>query len=803
MLALSNFALRFAEGRSGWVLVMALAAAGALVAWSYRSQILALRAREEAAGAASERRVARRTLVTLLVLRGVLVTVLVLFLFRPVVSFELRAAPKSTLAVVVDRSRSMAARDYEGLPHRLARAAGALAGRGGALGDLERDFRVRAFVFDSSARGIAKPARLFDETPDGGATDLVSGVRAAVEQCRADRADVASVLLMSDGIHTASPEGEAVDPASALAALGLPVHAVGVGESRVAEGSFRDVRVGAVRTPSAAPVRSAARVRVFVEAVGFAGRVVPVKIMEGDAEIARVDVTLDDLAGDQEVVLTVTPEETGQHEYRVVVPPDPAENVLLNNERSFFLNVTDPRIRVLYLEGAVRAEFRFLRRLLERDPQVEPVCLIKVRTGVFRRLGEAGDVGLSDFPRTKEELEPFDVFVIGDLDSTHFADGQLADVAREVREKGKGLLLMQGAAAFGAGGYGETELAPLLPVRVGSRDEPVRTGEFRPTLTPEGAAHPILEGLPPLFAPGATLLTPFTVMNAVARSPARGAVVLAERAPNQTEDGEAPRVPAPVIAAGRAGSGRVVTIAAGPTWRWAFAARDSRESSPHTCLWGQAVRWLAGEEEEKGAAGVALRLDRGEAHYKTGEAVTLYARVRGADGELAPTAEVTVEVSLARKGTEAAPADAPPGDPKEEESAQTIRLSPSPGRPGEFEAIFTPPRSGRHEVLARAADGGAAIGEATIRFDVETPAREDERVDIDEDALVAIAEATGGEYRRLAALGELVESLHSRQSEKVDPVVINLWDDFAPLIFCLVVTLAGTEWFLRRRMQLA
>jgi len=797
MLALSNFALRFAEGRSGWILLLALAAAAAVVVWSYRSQMLSLREREDSGGADGERRVARRTLILLLSLRGALVALLVMFLFRPVMSFELRAAPRSTLAVVVDRSRSMAARDYEGLPHRLARAAGALAGSGGALEDLESDFRVRAFVFDSTARAIESHADLFDEAPEGGATDLVSGVRAAVERCRAERADVACALLVSDGIHAAPAEGEPVDPASALGELGIPIHTVGVGESRVAEGSFRDVRVSTVRTPSAAPVRAAARVRVFVEAVGYPGRVVPVRIMEGDEEVARLDVTLDDLAGDQEIVLSVTPEETGQHEYRVVVPPDGGENVLVNNERSFFLNVTDPRVRVLYLEGAVRAEFRFLRRLLERDQLIEPVCLIKVRTGVFRRLGDTGDVGLSDFPRTREELEPFDVFVIGDLDSTHFAGGQLAEVAREVRHGGKGLLLMQGAAAFGAGGYGETELAPLLPVRIGGRDEPVRRGEFRMTLTPEGSAHAIFEGLARAFGPGETGLAPLDIANGVARSPARGAVVLAEGGADAAGAG-----PVPVVAAGRAGSGRVVTIAAGPTWRWAFASREGGAASPHARLWGQSIRWLAGEEEEeKGASGVALRLDRGEALYKAGEAVTLHARVRGADGDLVPDAEVTAEVVLAssRADDGEASGDASPATA----SARTIRLSPSPGRPGEYEAIFTPPRSGRHEVRARAAEGGAEIGKAAIRFDVESPAREDERVDIDEDSLAAIAGATGGEYRRLAEISQIVERLHSRQSEKVDLIVVNPWDDFAPAIFLVVVALAGTEWFLRRRMQLA
>jgi len=795
MLAIFGLHISFAEGRSGWVFLLALAAGVALVVYSYRTHI-ASSGEPARPGARPGQEAGRRTVIGLVVLRSLIVLVLVLYLFRPEVSYERRTAPRAALAVVVDRSRSMAAHDYEGLPDRMRRAVEALAGSGGAIPRLAEDFRVRLFVFDRSARAVEDGDELMDERPEGDVTDLAAGVRGAVERCRSERADVAGVVLFSDGIHTGEPGGEKAG------AAGVPVHTIGVGSSRLAEGAFRDVRVSSVRSPSAAPVRSSAKIRVLVEAQGYAGKTITVRIVEGDKELAREEVTLDDLAGDQEVVLRVRPEETGQHECRAVVPVDPAENVLVNNERPFFLNVTDPRIRVLYLEGAVRAEFRFLRRLLERDPQIEPVCIIKVRSAadeaVFRRLGEIDEIKLTDLPRSREDLEPFDVFVIGDLDSTYLAGGRAADIAREVKDGGKGLLLMQGAAAFGAGGYAGTELAGLLPVKLAGRDEAVRTAEFRMTLTPGGGAHPVFEGCARAFAAGSGELPMLEVMNVVARSKAADAVVLAERADLQVEGAKAP-----VVAAGRAGSGRVLVMTAGPTWRWAFAYRGRQESSPHTRFWGQAVRWLAGEEEEKGAAGVSVRLDRGEALYKPGDAVTVYARLRGADGELVPGAQVDATVTAQAEGTGAAapsPDDAKEGA-KDAARAQTLRLSPSPGRGGEYEAIFTPVGTGRHVLTVRASSAGAELGAATVKLDVEPPGLENERYDLDEKTLAAIAAATGGEYRRLSALDELVGSLRSRQSEKREPVVIRLWHP--PMLFILLVALAGSEWYIRRRMQMA
>ncbi len=808
VVALTNFSLRFAEGRSGWLFLAAMAGAVGLVYYFYLAHLRPAMAEPSGAG---ETRVSPRMARALMALRSGVMVVLVLFLFRPVVSFERRTSPRSMLAVAVDRSRSMAARDFEGLPDRYTRAVSALSSSGrGALSDLERDFVTRLFVFDGAATPVGDEGELFDRKPEGETTDLVAAVRGCVESCRAEGpVDLAGVVLLTDGIHTgdaktAAEAAEAVDPATALGELGLSVHTVGVGSARVADGSFRDVRISAVRTPSAAPVNNAARIRVLVEAQGFAGRVVPVRILEdtpeGPVEIARANVTLDDTVGDQEVVLTITPEEMGQREYRATLAADPGENVHWNNERAFFLNVTDPRLRVLYLEGAARAEFKHLRRLMERDPQMEAVAFIKVKRGVFRRLGHVADIDLKEFPRTREEVEPFNVFIIGDLDATHFAHGELAEIARAVREDGKGLLMIQGAASFGAGGYGGTPLAPLLPVGIGSRDEPVKSGEFAAALTPEGASHPVFEGLADLFARKA--LRPFQVMNLVGRSKSPDAVVLAVRS-DVMVDGS----PAVVIAAGRAGSGRAMVVTAGPTWPWVFAAPKGlgETAGAHSRLWGQAIRFLAGQEEAKGSQEITLRLDRGEAVYDPGEAVTLHARVRGAEGEAVVGAEVEAKVdATGLRRAEAASAAQAGGDAQPVRAQPvSVRLSPS-GRAGEYEATFTPSLTGRHEIAVSASAAGTVVGEAGIKFEVERPSLEAERYDLDARTLEAIATATGGRYVPLEELDRLVSSLRSRQSTMRSPVSL----DFGArpslvFFFFALVALAGAEWYLRRRMQMA
>jgi hypothetical protein len=243
---------------------------------------------------------------------------------------------------------------------------------------------------------------------------------------------------------------------------------------------------------------------------------------------------------------------------------------------------------------------------------------------------------------------------------------------------------------------------------------------------------------------------------------------------------------APVVVVGRAGSGRTLAVTAGPTWQWGF---DERLRSTYSRFWGQAIRFLAGEEENSSGPGVSVRLDKGEAIYRQGEPVTVFATVRGAGGSLTAFADVEARVAGADPG----------GKP------QKLRLSPTPGRPGEFEATFTPSFSGRHHLTvsarARAEVASEEYGAAELKFEVEGSGVEDQRFDIDEETLKAIAAVSGGQHVPLPNLGELLTTLRARQSERRHAVTIRFWN--APAFFIVLVAAAGLEWFVRRRMQLA
>jgi len=91
-----------------------------------------------------------------------------------------------------------------------------------------------------------------------------------------------------------------------------------------------------------------------------------------------------------------------------------------------------------------------------------------------------------------------------------------------------------------------------------------------------------------------------------------------------------------------------------------------------------------------------------------------------------------------------------------------------------------------------------------VKFEVERPSREDERYDLDERALVALAEATGGAYAPIEGLDGLVSSLRARQSVKREPVGVDFGSRPSLVTFFFtLVALTGAEWYMRRRMQMA
>jgi hypothetical protein len=170
-------------------------------------------------------------------------------------------------------------------------------------------------------------------------------------------------------------------------------------------------------------------------------------------------------------------ESEGFHTLTVRVPVRPRETVSRNNERKVLVSVVDRIEDILYYEGEPRPEFAFLRRAVRDDRQLRVVGLQRTAENKYLRLGVKDSLDLvAGFPRTREELFRYRGVVLGSVEASAFTVDQLRMLAEFVSRRGGGLLALGGRRAFGEGGYRDTPLDEVLPVRL---DQPAGSGPSR------------------------------------------------------------------------------------------------------------------------------------------------------------------------------------------------------------------------------------------------------------------------------------------------------------------------------------
>ena len=245
----------------------------------------------------------RVPMAVLLGLRILAILLLVLLIFKPVLSFEETLEHRTDLHILVDASRSMSVSDYPDSPHRMSLAVRQVKDY---LDRLNRAFQVHLHWFDTRAHD-AEPETWPD--PKGEATNIARGVKDVLASAR--RLDTTALILMTDGLHNAGG-----DPVRAITDLGPPpVYTVGVGTDLTAQSGYQDVSIENVRAPEESTVNNVARMTVDVEAIGLADRMVQVELREKDKPLAQAPLRLDGNRGTQAVDLAFTPEETGRHTY--------------------------------------------------------------------------------------------------------------------------------------------------------------------------------------------------------------------------------------------------------------------------------------------------------------------------------------------------------------------------------------------------------------------------------------------------------------------------------------------------------
>ncbi|KKK94476.1 hypothetical protein LCGC14_2682480, partial [marine sediment metagenome] len=422
-----------------------------------------------------------RQWLSLLALRIAAIVLVVLLLFRPVLSYYKEQKEQPSLIFLLDRSASMSIADDATGVTRFNQARSRIETW---WEPLKQDFDLHLIEFSERAGSLDNVESLSGLAPDGKATSISRALVAASKA--APRNTVEAVILLSDGVHNS-----ARNPLEVAVKMGTVVHTIGVGASLRNDVSYRDIQVTAIDCPDRMLVNNLAKVTASVEAIGLPGRVVKVVFEDNDEPIDEQELTLDDTQGSQKVTFEFRPSAKGRHTYTVRVPVSAEEKIDQNNQRSSVALVVEPAIRVLYIEGTLRAEYGALvDRFLAKDPDLEFCALVQTRPNKFLKRSNVEGLQLETIPSDAESIDQFNVFILGDLDVSYLRPAVQELLVKRIRD-GAGLVMLGGYHSLGPGGYEGTPLGDVLPVFLGSREIGQFTEPFLPTLTPDGIDHPI------------------------------------------------------------------------------------------------------------------------------------------------------------------------------------------------------------------------------------------------------------------------------------------------------------------------
>ena len=732
----------------------------------------------------------RRRMAALLALRCLAILALLLILFKPAVSFQPAGLHrKLALPVLVDRSASMDTIDHPDLPSRYRQAVEALAAQAARM---DEHFRVGWYHFAQHLQAVEDGAELSvlaPADPEAG-TDIARAVRRATAGYGAD--ELAGIVVVSDGLHNAA--GESGAPEDAARESPVPIDVIGVGAETERASAQRNVRVLGVEAPMEAIRDNVTTITARLRLSAWANISTQVTLTEGGAEVASRQVLAESNAQEIEVKMEWTPGQPPApaaapdvRKLKVVVQPNPAEVAADDNAAELHVLVVQPSIRVLYVEGTLRPEYKFLRRALETDPNVKCISLARFQENRFRSQGSIDGRRMTDLPRSEEEFQFFDVLILGDLDRTFWTNQQMEQIRQAVYQ-GKALLMLGGRNSFGPGGYGGTPIESALPVFCGGRGLGQETTRFVPQLTAAGENSPIFAGLGRYFhTPSTKAAEPVPELLGCVQVPRAKphAQVLAIHPTRRSPDGSGPLV---ALAIHQYGKGRGAAFTADTTWRWYLRGQLMGAASPYHRFWGQLLRHLAGVEQEqrKGAASVLARVDA--PYLRRGEPLKITAQVRNEEGK--PTDGATVVARLRAK---------PDRQPLE------VKLSGSEAGDGLYEATLRPDESGKFTVTVTADDeAGKAIAEDALPVVVAPYSKETDRLARDGATLKAVAAASRGRYAELSRLPDVVDAIIQRQQSRLPPppaAVERPLYNFT-LLFLIFVGLLTAEWLLRRNWQL-
>ena len=685
-------------------------------------------------------------------LRLATISLVLLLLMDPAVEWPRERQERDWIPVLVDRSASMQVRDA-----RL------------STGEVvTRDEQARSMSTDPAWQAIAQrhdmswfrfsdTVRMMDGPQDpalaDGARTLLSASMRQALRAGAGRT-IGAMVVISDGRSQDAVSRTFLDQ---LRADGVSVHVIPLGDPE----GLGDQAITDVTWPQRVFPRDRVPVRATIQArPGGKVRVV-LRDREGGKELDAIEEQVGP-DGRLEVLLEADPMEGKANAWEVALVTEQQDADPVNDRFQVDVTCVDRPIRVLYLDGWPRWEYRYLKNLLLREPGVESSVML---LSADRDFAQEGTAPLARLPASPEEFRPFDVIIIGDLPGGFLDEARQRHIREHVAEHGAGLLWVGGPRATPASWPG-TSLQDLLPFRQVMEparwDEPIqiRTTSQADRLGLIQLQQEVVEADRPERWP--------TLEWAQRIDPVNLKPIVETWAEAVASDPSGTRS-APLVMALRFGAGTAAYVATDETWRW----RSGRGEGPQERFWIPLVRHLARGSLAGSTEEPALDVQPGSVVVEQPVRITL-------DGLGTILSDRVVVQATRQDGTE------------------TAEIPLQAGPSGRHEGVWAAPREGIWEF--RCLDKGVpVVRPASLVVRSEDPERMDAKPD--HALLRQLAEATGGSVLQAGDITALAGSIPDRSTTIRQPVTRALWNLW--WIYVILAILLLAEWLGRRALRLS
>ena len=719
-----------------WALLLAILAAAGLLFWHVRRNHGLLTGSRP---------------VAVWLLQTALIALVLFLLWHPALSVATLKAQQNVIAVLVDDSRSMSIAESGGT--RAEQAKSVLSS--GLVDELGKKFQVRTYRFGRQAERVQKTDTLK-------AGDTATRIGDSIKQVLAESSTLplGAVVLLSDGADNSG--GIDLETIQAIRRQRIPVHTIGFGREKF----DKDLEISDVTVPARALADSRLNAQVTFRQYGLGGQKARLTVKDGATVLASQEITLKSSGTPQSESVMFNAGGAGPKTLQVAIEPLAGEENKDNNAVMRLVSVDGAPRKILSFVGEPQWDYKFLHRAFDDEKNLLLYSMVRTtQNKILRQMPKGTDPKVLEqgFPSTAEELFGYHALILGSNEANYYTAAQQELIKEFANRRGGGILFLGGRFALGEGGWPNSPLAELIPVRMPDRRDTFHRDQTGFELTALGRESVItrLAERPDLNDQKWKSMPLLANYNEVGEAKP-GAVTLLTVKGKRTQ---------PLLAAQNYGRGRTAVLATAGTWRWKMLL--PHEDNTLYTFWQQLLRYMVAGTPNMVMASTPRQVlsDETGVHFR--------AEVRTKDYK--PMANATVQANIVGPGG----------------SGEPVELKPVPLEEGVYAADWTAEKPGNYVTEIVAKSDKEEVGRDVVTFRREDGVAENFHANQNRELLEKLAEQTGGKYYTPAAARKLAGEISYSEAGITTRETKDLWD--MPMVFLLALMLRGSEWMLRRK----